>query len=130
VFGFRPEWPLGGAPTARPGSGAHSKYPWVVPWICPAKGWVKKWREGEGVAIVVQSIDCKLKKKKKDLKKKSSWAVVVHACNSSTWEAEAGGFLKFEASLVYRESSRTVRATQRNPVLNPHPTPHTHTNKS
>jgi hypothetical protein len=29
------------------------------------------------------------------------WAVVVHAFNPSTWEAEAGGFL---------------RATQRNPV--------------
>jgi hypothetical protein len=33
-------------------------------------------------------------------------AVVVHAFNSSTWEAEAGGFL----------SSRTARATQRKPV--------------
>jgi hypothetical protein len=26
-------------------------------------------------------------------KKKISWAVVVHAFNPSTWEAEAGGFL-------------------------------------
>jgi hypothetical protein len=34
-------------------------------------------------------------------------AVVAHAFNLSTWEAEAGGFL----------SSRTARATQRNPVL-------------
>jgi hypothetical protein len=33
-------------------------------------------------------------------------AVVAHAFNPSTWEAEAGGFL----------SSRTARATQRNPV--------------
>jgi hypothetical protein len=33
--------------------------------------------------------------------------VVAHAFNPSTWEAEAGGFL----------SSRTARATQRNPVL-------------
>jgi hypothetical protein len=32
--------------------------------------------------------------------------VVVHAFNPSTWEAEAGRFL----------SSRTARATQRNPV--------------
>jgi hypothetical protein len=43
----------------------------------------------------------------------------VHAFNPSTWEAEAGGFLgisEFEASLVYRVSSRTARATQRNPV--------------
>jgi hypothetical protein len=38
-----------------------------------------------------------------------SQAVVVNAFNPSTWEAEAG-------SLVYRVSSRTVRATQRNPV--------------
>jgi hypothetical protein len=42
--------------------------------------------------------------------------VVAHAFNPSTWEAEAGGFSEFEASLVYRVSSRTARATQRNPV--------------
>jgi hypothetical protein len=42
--------------------------------------------------------------------------VVAHAFNPSTWEAEAGGSLEFEASLVYRVSSRTTRATQRNPV--------------
>jgi hypothetical protein len=35
-----------------------------------------------------------------------SWAVVAHAFNPSTREAEAGGFL----------SSRTARATQRNPI--------------
>jgi hypothetical protein len=35
-------------------------------------------------------------------------AVVAHAFIPSTWEAEA--------SLVYRVSSRTARATQRNPV--------------
>jgi hypothetical protein len=39
---------------------------------------------------------------------------VVHAFNPSTWEAEAGGSLESEASLVYRVSSRTARATQRN----------------
>jgi hypothetical protein len=38
---------------------------------------------------------------------------MVHAFNPSTWEAEAGGFCK--ASLMYRASSRTARATQRNP---------------
>jgi hypothetical protein len=59
--------------------------------------------------------------------------VVVHAFNLSTREAEAGGFLhlilakrlrsdgrrisEFKASLIYRVSSRTARATQRNPVL-------------
>jgi hypothetical protein len=42
--------------------------------------------------------------------------VVAHAYNPSTWEAEAGEFLEFKASLVYRVSSRTARATQRNPV--------------
>jgi hypothetical protein len=36
--------------------------------------------------------------------------VVAHAFNPSTWEAE-------ETSLVYKVSSRTARATQRNPVL-------------
>jgi hypothetical protein len=36
--------------------------------------------------------------------------------NPSTLEAEAGRFLSFEASLVYKVSSRTARATQRNPV--------------
>ena len=36
--------------------------------------------------------------------------VVVHAFNSSSWEAEAGGS-------AYKESSRTTWATQRNPVL-------------
>jgi hypothetical protein len=42
--------------------------------------------------------------------------VVAHAFNPSTREAEAGGFLSKRASLVYRVSSRTARATQRNPV--------------
>jgi hypothetical protein len=39
----------------------------------------------------------------------------VHAFNLSTWEAEAGKS-EFKASLVYRVSSKTARATQRNPV--------------
>jgi hypothetical protein len=34
----------------------------------------------------------------------------------STQEAEAGRSLEFEASLVFRVSSRIVRAIQRNPV--------------
>jgi hypothetical protein len=42
--------------------------------------------------------------------------VVAHAFNPSTREAEAGGSLEFEASLVYKVSSRTARAIQRNPV--------------
>jgi hypothetical protein len=42
--------------------------------------------------------------------------VVAHAFNPSTWEAEIGGFLSSRPSLVYRVSSRTARAIQRNPV--------------
>jgi hypothetical protein len=42
--------------------------------------------------------------------------VVAHTFNPSTWEAEAGRFQEFEASLVYKVSSRKARATQRNPV--------------
>jgi hypothetical protein len=43
--------------------------------------------------------------------------VVAHAFNPSTREAEAGrGISEFEASLVYKVSSRTARTTQRNPV--------------
>jgi hypothetical protein len=47
-----------------------------------------------------------------------SQAVVAHAFYPSTWKAEAGRFLIFKASLVLRVSSRTARATQRNPVSN------------
>jgi hypothetical protein len=36
--------------------------------------------------------------------------MVVHAFNPSTWEAEAGGSLKFQASLVYIANSKTDRA--------------------
>ena len=44
--------------------------------------------------------------------------VVAHTFNPSTWEAESGGFLSSRpASLVYKVSSRTARAIQRNPVL-------------
>ena len=41
---------------------------------------------------------------------------MVHAFNPSTWEAEAGVFLSLRPAGVYRMSSRTARATQRNPV--------------
>jgi hypothetical protein len=44
--------------------------------------------------------------------------VVSHAFNPST-DTEAGGFLSslsIQASLVYKVSSRTARAIQRNPV--------------
>jgi hypothetical protein len=39
-----------------------------------------------------------------------------HVFNPSAKKAEAGGSLEFKASLVYRVSFRTARATQRNPV--------------
>jgi hypothetical protein len=43
--------------------------------------------------------------------------LVVHTFNPRTWEAEAGGWISdFEASLVYRVSSRTDKATLRNSV--------------
>ena len=41
---------------------------------------------------------------------------MANAFNPSTWEAEAGGFLSFEASLLYIVSSRTAKAIQRNPI--------------
>ena len=44
-------------------------------------------------------------------------AVVAHACNPSTLGGRGKRISEFEASLVYRVSSRTVRTTQRNPVL-------------
>jgi hypothetical protein len=42
--------------------------------------------------------------------------VVAHTFGPSTQEAEAGRFLEFETSLVYKVSSRTARAIKRNPV--------------
>jgi hypothetical protein len=50
------------------------------------------------------------------IKKTLLLGMVAHAFNPSTWEAEAGRFLSFEASLAYKVSSRTARAIQRNPV--------------
>ena len=44
-------------------------------------------------------------------------AVVAHACNLSTQEAEAGDLSEFEASLVYRVSSKTARAVSEKPCL-------------
>jgi hypothetical protein len=41
--------------------------------------------------------------------------MVAHVFDPSTREAEAGEF-EFKASLLYRVSSRTARATQRNLV--------------
>jgi hypothetical protein len=49
-------------------------------------------------------------------KNRFCWAVVAHAFNPSNWEAEVGGFLSSRPAWVYRVSSRTARAIQRNPV--------------
>ena len=45
------------------------------------------------------------------------WVVAAHLLSPSTQEAEAGGLYEIQDSLVYRMSSRTARATQRNLVL-------------
>ena len=42
--------------------------------------------------------------------------MVVHAFNPSTWEARGRRISEFEDSLVYRVSSRSARAIQRDPV--------------
>ena len=46
----------------------------------------------------------------------SSWAAVAHYCNLSTLGGRGRWISEFETSLVYRVSSRTARAIQRNPV--------------
>ena len=43
-------------------------------------------------------------------------AMVVYAFNPSTWRQRQVDICELEASLVYRVSSRIVKATQRNPV--------------
>jgi hypothetical protein len=58
--------------------------------------------------------------------------MVAHTFNPSTWEAweaEAGRISEFEASLVYRVSSRTARATQKLCLEKPTNQPKTKTNK-
>lgn len=46
-----------------------------------------------------------------------AWGMVVHSFNPSTGEADARGGRASEASLVYKESSRTTSTTQRDLVL-------------
>jgi hypothetical protein len=50
------------------------------------------------------------------LKFKFSQAVVAHAFNPRTWGGRGRWISEFEASLVYRVSSRTTRTIQRNHV--------------
>jgi hypothetical protein len=38
--------------------------------------------------------------------------VVVHTFKAHTWEAKADGSFKFKTSLVYKASSRTIRAVR------------------
>jgi hypothetical protein len=45
-----------------------------------------------------------------------SWAVVAHAFKSQHFGGRGRQISEFEASLLYRVSSRTARATQRDPV--------------
>jgi hypothetical protein len=52
--------------------------------------------------------------------------VVVHTFNPSTREAEAG---ELETSLIYKVSSRTARATQKNPVSKKKKITHAHSKK-
>ena len=56
--------------------------------------------------------------------------VMAHAFNPSTREAEDRQISEFEVSLVYRVSSRTARAIQRNPVLKNQKTNQTKTNNN
>jgi hypothetical protein len=51
-----------------------------------------------------------------DLKQTIKLRIRVHTFNPSSQEAEAGGSLEFEVSLVYIENSGTARTAQRNPV--------------
>jgi hypothetical protein len=52
-----------------------------------------------------------------EFNKSRTVAVVVHAFNPSTLLGGRGRWIsEFKASLVYKVSSRTVRATQRKPV--------------
>jgi hypothetical protein len=51
------------------------------------------------------------------MKKILSPGVVVHAFNPSTREGRGRRISEFEASLVYKVSSRTAGAIQRNPIL-------------
>ena len=42
--------------------------------------------------------------------------MVAHACNPSTLGGRGEWIYEFKASLIYKVSSRTAKATQRNPV--------------
>ena len=48
---------------------------------------------------------------------------MAHTCNPSTLEGRGRWISKFEASLVYRVSSKTARAKQRNRLVSKKPNP-------
>ena len=92
-----------------------------------------KWKECKKVKEWELGLVCKMKKEslfsfknnRKEITKKGgkerkngcSQTVLLYTCIPSSQEAEAGGYLDFEASLVYKMSSRTARVvTQRNSV--------------
>jgi hypothetical protein len=62
-------------------------------------------------------------------KAKNCWTVLTQAFNTSTREAEAGRS-EFKASLVYRASSRTARATQRKAISEKNKTKQTNKQKT
>ena len=43
--------------------------------------------------------------------------MLAHTFDPNTYEAEQTDICEFKASLIYKVSSRTARATQRHPVL-------------
>ena len=51
------------------------------------------------------------------LNSKFSWAVLVHACIPSPWGGRGRQISEFEASLVYRVSSRTAGGYTEKPCL-------------
>ena len=57
------------------------------------------------------TVSGQVKKKKKTKTRAGKWG------HTHLNPAGLGTFCKFKASLVYRASSRTVRTTQKNPVL-------------
>jgi hypothetical protein len=60
--------------------------------------------------VYLHIINKSLKKKKKRKTTLAWWVVVVHGFNRNTGEVEADRISEFEASLVYRVSSRTPKA--------------------
>lgn len=57
------------------------------------------------------------------------WAVVMYTSILSLRKQKQANLYEFEASLVYRASSRIAKATQRNPVSTPDSHHHHHQKK-